>query len=115
MARVKRGKISLKKRRNVLRHTKGFRWGGKSKERLARERLLHAWSHAFADRKKKKGDFRTLWNTRINAGTRADGLSYSRFIAGLNKHSIALDRKILSELAEHYPDVFKKVVEAARA
>ena len=67
------------------------------------------------DRKKKKGDFRTLWNTRINAGTRANGLSYSRFIAELKKHSIALDRKILSELAEHYPDVFKKVVEAARA
>ena len=67
------------------------------------------------DRKKKKGDFRTLWNTRINAGTRADGLSYSRFIAGLKKHSIALDRKMLSELAERHPTIFKKIVDATKA
>ncbi len=82
---------------------------------MARERLLHAWSHAFADRRKKKGDFRRLWTVRINAGVREHGISYSQFVALLKKRSIQLDRKVLSEIAEHHPNVFKKIVEAARA
>ncbi|MBI1956945.1 MAG: 50S ribosomal protein L20 [Candidatus Niyogibacteria bacterium] len=114
MTRIKRGTISLKRRRKTLGYTKGFRHGAKSKERMARERLLHAWSHAFADRRKKKGDFRRLWNTRINAAVRAEGLSYSRFIAGLKKAKIELDRKILSEIAANHPDAFRKIVEAAK-
>lgn len=111
MPRVKRGTIAHKKREKLLRHTKGFRWGRKSKERAAKEALLHAWSEAFRGRKQKKRDFRTLWNVKINAGVREHGLSYSKFIAGLKKHKIALNRKMLAELAEHEPAVFAKIAE----
>lgn len=114
MARVKRGIISTKRRRNVLRQTKGFRWGGKSKERMARERLLHAGVHAFNDRRNKKGDFRRLWNIKINAGVRPHGLSYSKFINLLNKTNIKLNRKMLAYLAEHKPEAFTKIVEEVR-
>ena len=113
MTRVKRGTTSIRRRRKILGYTKGFRWGGRSKERLARERLLHAWTHAFMDRRKKKGDFRRLWTVRINAGVRAHGLSYSQFIQLLKKHNIQLDRKVLADIAEHHPAVFKKIVEVA--
>ena len=114
MTRVKRGKIALKRRRNVLKQTKGFKWGGKSKERAARERLLHAGAHAFADRKKKKRDFRRLWNIKINAGVRPHSLSYSKFINLLNKNNIKLNRKILAYLAEHKSDAFTKIVEEVK-
>lgn len=111
MTRVKRGKISLKRRRKILKYAKGYRWGGKSKERQARERLLHAWTHAFADRRKKKRDFRRLWQVKINAGARENGVSYSKFIAQLKKANIELDRKMLAELAEKQPETFKKIVD----
>ena len=114
MTRVKRGVIAAKRRRNVLRYTKGFRWGRKSKERAAKEALLHAWSHAFQGRKQKKRDYRALWNVKINAGVRPEGLTYSKFIAGLKRKNIQLDRKILADLAEHEPQVFKKIVEAVK-
>ena len=114
MTRVKRGVIAAKRRRNVLKYTKGFRWGRKSKERAAKEALLHAWSHAFRGRKEKKRDFRALWNVKINAGVRSEGLTYSKFIAGLKRKNIQLDRKILADLAEHEPAVFKKIVEAVK-
>jgi large subunit ribosomal protein L20 len=114
MTRVKRGIISHKKREKLLRFTKGFRWGRKSKERLAREALLHAWSHAFAGRKQKKRNFRLLWQTKINAAARAHNLSYSQFMAALKKKNIALNRKILAELAEHHPAVFKEIVESSK-
>jgi large subunit ribosomal protein L20 len=110
MPRVKRGTIANKRRRNVLKYTKGFRWGRKSKERAAKEALLHAWTHAFEGRKNKKRDFRRLWNVKINAAVREEGLTYSKFIAALKKHKIMLDRKILADLAEHEPEVFKKVI-----
>ncbi|MEK7560038.1 MAG: 50S ribosomal protein L20 [Patescibacteria group bacterium] len=114
MTRVKRGKISLKKRRKVLSEVKGFRWKRKSKERAAREALLHAGIHAFQDRRKKKRNFRALWNIKINAGARENGLSYSKLINQLKKTNIGLNRKMLAELAEYYPEVFKKVIEASR-
>lgn len=118
MTRVKRGTTSLKRRRNVLRQVKGFRFGRKSKERAAREALLHAGQHAFGDRRKKKRNFRALWNIKINAGVRqlADEniTSYSKFINHLKKSGIGLNRKMLAELAEHYPEVFKKVIEEAK-
>ena len=114
MTRVKRGVISLKRRRNVLKQTKGFHWGGKSKERAARERLLHAGVHAFNDRRKKKSDFRRLWNIKINAGVRPHGLSYSKFINLLSKNNIKLNRKMLAYLAEHKPEAFTKIVEEIR-
>jgi large subunit ribosomal protein L20 len=111
MPRVKRGTIAHKKREKVLKLTKGFRWGRKNKERAAKEALLHALSRKFRGRKEKKRQFRTLWNVRINAGVRAEGLSYSKLIALLKKKNIILDRKILAGLAETEPAVFKKVVE----
>lgn len=114
MTRVKRGVIAAKRRRNVLRYTKGFRWGRKSKERAAKEALLHAWSHAFRGRKQKKRDYRALWNVKINAGVRPEGLTYSKFIAGLKRKNIQLDRKILADLAEHEPRVFKRIVETVK-
>ncbi len=110
MTRVKRGTIAHKKRERLLKYTKGFRWGRKSKERAAKEALLHAWSHAFEGRKQKKRDYRALWNVKINAGARLEGMKYSVLIAGLKRAHIELDRKILAHLAEHEPAVFKKVL-----
>lgn len=114
MVRVKRGVISHKKREKLLRHAKGFKWGRKSKERLAREALLHAWSHAYVGRKQKKRDFRRTWQVKIGAAASESGISYSKLIGALRKKNIQLDRKILAELAEHYPDTFKKIIEAAQ-
>lgn len=110
MTRVKRGVIAHKKRERLLKYTKGFRWGRKSKERAAKEALLHAWTHAFRGRKQKKRDFRSLWQTKINAAVRAHGMNYSQFINSLKKKNIGLDRKILADLAEHEPNVFGKII-----
>lgn len=110
MPRVKRGVNANKRRRNVLKYTKGFRWGRSHKERAAKEALLHAWTHAFQGRKDKKRDFRKLWNVKINAAIREEGMNYSRFISALKKKKVMLDRKILAHLAEHEPEVFKKIV-----
>jgi large subunit ribosomal protein L20 len=114
MPRVKRGVIANKRRRNVLKNTKGYSWGRKSKERAAKEALLHAWTHAFRGRKEKKRNFRALWSVKINAVVREEGMNYSRFIAALKKNNIELDRKVLADLAEHEPEVFKKVVAAVK-
>lgn len=114
MVRVKRGVIAHKKREKLLKYTKGFKWGRKSKERLAKEALLHAWSHAFAGRKLKKRDYRRLWQTKIGAAAQNNGTSYSKLMGGLRKNKIELDRKILAELAETRPDIFKKIVQAAK-
>ncbi|MDP3935072.1 MAG: 50S ribosomal protein L20 [Candidatus Giovannonibacteria bacterium] len=114
MPRVKRGKIALKRRHKVLSQTKGFRWQRKSKERAAKEALLHAGVHAFNDRRKKKRNFRKLWNIKINAGVRqlADEnvRSYSKFIFQLKKSGVEINRKMLAELAEKHPEVFKKIL-----
>ncbi len=111
MPRVKRGTIAHKKREKLLKRTKGFRWGRKSKERAAKEALLHALSRSFRGRKEKKRAYRQLWNVQINAGSRSHGLSYSRLIAGLKKKHVLLDRKILAELAKNEPAVFSKITE----
>ena len=111
MTRVKRGTTSLKKRRKVLKLTKGFKWGRKSKERLAREALLHALPYAFAGRKMKKRNFRRLWQIQINAAARQNGLSYSRLVNRLKQSKIELDRKILADIANHHPEIFKKIIE----
>ncbi len=111
MPRVKRGKVAVKKRRKILEYTKGFKWGRKSKERAAKEALLHAWVHAFHGRKEKKRNFRRLWQTKINAASRNLGLTYKELIAGLKKKNIIIDRKILSKLASDHPKIFEKVVE----
>lgn len=115
MPRVKRGTTAHRRRERLLRHTKGFKWGRKAKERLAREALLHAWSHQFRDRKRKKREFRRLWNVRINAAARAQGISYSELIAALKRKRIELDRKVLAALAEREPEVFAAIIEAVRS
>lgn len=113
MPRVKRGTTKSKKRKAILKHTKGFRWGRKSKKKLAKEALLHAFSHMFRARKERKRDFRKLWQLKIGAGVKEYGMSYSVFMGSLKKHKIALNRKILADLAEHQPAVFKQIVETA--
>ncbi|MEK7590433.1 MAG: 50S ribosomal protein L20 [Patescibacteria group bacterium] len=110
MPRVKRGKIARKKRSKILKYAKGFRWGRKSKERAAKEALLHAWSHAFRGRKEKKREYRQLWNVKISAATKQNGMSYSKFIGALKKNKIELDRKILADLAQNEPKVFEQIV-----
>lgn len=102
--------IHTKKRRNVLKMTKGYRWGRATKLRLARVAALKAGVHAYRDRKAKKRNNRQLMQLRINAAVRPLGLSYSRFIDLLKKANIGLDRKVLSQLAASYPQVFEKVV-----
>lgn len=110
MTRVKRGTIAHKKRERVLKKTKGFRWGRKSKERAAKEALLHSLSRKFKGRKEKKRTARAHWQVQINAAVRAEGMTYSAFIHALKKKGVTLDRKILADLAEHEPALFKKVV-----
>lgn len=114
MPRVKRGKNATKKRERLLKYTKGFRWGRKSKERAAKEALLHAWTHAFQGRKEKKRVYRGLWNVRINAAARAEGVTYGKLIAALKKKNVKLDRKILADLAANEPAAFKKIVELVK-
>ena len=115
MVRVKRSVNAHKRREKILKYAKGSRWGRKNKERLAHEALLHAWSHAFSGRKLKKRDARRLWQVKIGAGAVGEGISYSKLIGGLHKKNIWLDRKVLAELAEHHPEVFKKITAAAQA
>jgi large subunit ribosomal protein L20 len=110
MARVKRGTTKLKRRHNVLARTKGMRGNIRKKERQATEVLAHAGNHAFQHRRKKKGDFRTLWNVRLNAALRPLGFTYSTFIAALKQKNIALNRKVLSELAADEPAAFERLV-----
>ncbi|MDP2641027.1 MAG: 50S ribosomal protein L20 [Candidatus Yanofskybacteria bacterium] len=115
MARVKRGTTASKRRKNILQHTKGFRWGRKAKYKLAKEALIHAWQNAFRDRRARKRDFRQAWEVQINAAARAEGIPYNRLIHGLKLKSIALDRKILAQLAKDHPALFKKVAEQTKA
>lgn len=114
MPRVKRGVIANKKRKNLRKHTKGYRYGRNSKITRMREATAHAFSNMFAHRRKKKGDFRTLWNIQINAGSRTNGMSYSALIAGLKKHNIALNRKMLALLAKEHPEIFAQVIAAVK-
>ena len=111
MVRVKRGATAHKRRKKVLKHTKGFRWGRKSKYKAAKEALMHARSYAYRDRRTKKREFRKLWQIQINAACRKQGISYSRFIHELKEKKIELDRKILSELVKDNPKIFEKIVE----
>lgn len=114
MTRVKKGVNALKNRKNVLRKVKGYRFGRSKKERQANEAIFHAGTYSFAHRRDKKGDFRRLWNVRLSALLKEHGLSYSKFIPLLKKQNIALDRKILGELALENPKVLLKIVEAVR-
>lgn len=113
MPRVKRGKIATAKRKRILKETKGYRWGRKSKERQAREALLHAWTYQFRDRRTKKRDLRRLWQAKINAAARKNGTTYSRLMYALGEKNIKLNRKMLAQLAEEEPATFREVVSRA--
>lgn len=115
MPRVTRGTQHTKRRRNILKKTKGMKWGRKSKVKLAKVAILKAGAYAYRDRRNKKRVFRRLWQIRINAAVRPLGLTYSRFINGLKTAGITLDRKILSNLAKDDPKVFEKIVESVKA
>jgi large subunit ribosomal protein L20 len=115
MPRVKRAVQARKHRKNVLKQTKGFKYGRKSKFKLAKDALRHALTYAYRDRKVKKRTFRGLWNIQINALARENGITYSRLINGLKKKKIEIDRKALSELAKEYPEIFIKIVEEVKA
>lgn len=115
MTRVKRGTIKNKKRKNVLKAAKGYRFGRSKKEAAAKDALRHAGAYAFAHRKDKKTDRRGLWQMTISAAATEFGFSYSKFISALKKKNIAVDRKILADLAVHSPATFKRVVEKVEA
>lgn len=110
MARVKKGVNALKTRRNTLKMVKGYRFGRSTKERMAQEAIFHAGTYAFAHRRDKKGDFRRMWNVRLSSELNKKGLSYSKFIGALKKKNIALNRKVLSEIAASRPETFKKIL-----
>jgi len=110
MARVKRGTTALKRRRNVLKQVKGYRFGRSTKERMAKDAIFHAGTHAFRHRRTKKREFRQLWTLRINAALRENGLpSYSKFIGLLKTKNIELDRKSLAALAKNHPEAFVRM------
>ncbi len=114
MSRVKRAVGAHKKQIKILKLAKGYMWGRKNRYRLAKDAVRHALSRAYFDRRKKKGDFRTLWNIQINAACRQQDLTYSKFINGLKKNKIELDRKILADLAQNEPAVFKQILEKTK-
>jgi large subunit ribosomal protein L20 len=114
MARVKRAVNALKKRRTVLEGAKGYRGQRSRLYRKAKEQMLHSMQYAYRDRKDRKGDFRQLWITRINAGARANGMTYNRLIQGLKLAGVEVDRKILAELAVNDQKAFAGLVEVAR-
>ena len=115
MAWVKRGVTSHAKHKKVLKAVIG-QWGRrKNTIRVARQAMEKAMQYAYRDRRNKKRDFKSLWIQRINAGVRAEGLTYSKFINGLNKSGIKLDRKILAEIAYDNPEAFKTIVKKAQS
>lgn len=108
--RIKRSVNAVKKRRSILKSAKGYR-GAKSKlYRTAREQVMKSGQYAYVGRKAKKRNFRALWITRINAGCRQNGISYSKFIAGLKNKGIDLNRKVLADLAVREPETFASLV-----
>ena len=110
MARVKRGVTSHAKHKKVLKAVKGY-WGRrKNTIRVAKQAMEKAMQYAYRDRKTKKRDFRSLWIQRINAGVRSEGITYSKFIYGLGKSGVKLDRKVLADLAYDHPEAFKTIV-----
>jgi large subunit ribosomal protein L20 len=115
MSRVTRGNRKLLRRKKILKLAKGFFGAKKKNYRTAKEAVERALIYSYRDRRNKKRDFRKLWNVRINAAARNYGLSYSRFIYGLKKNHIKLNRKILSNLAVSEPDTFGKIIETVKA
>ena len=115
MPRVKRGVASRKKRREVLKQAKGYYSARGKHYRTAHEQVLHSGGYAYRDRGARKGDFRRLWIVWINSAGRINGLSYSRFMAGLREAGVEVDRKVLAELALNEPQAFADLAELAKA
>ena len=114
MPRAKTGIVRRRKHQKVLKRAKGY-WGLRSKSfRVAQQTLLNAADYSYRDRRDKKADFRRLWIARINAATRQEGLSYSRFINGLRRAGVELDRKVLADIAVREPDTFRSLVQTAK-
>ncbi len=113
MARVKRAVNAHKKRREVLEQASGYRGQRSRLYRKAKEQMLHSETYAFNDRRKRKGEFRSLWIQRINAGARANGMTYNRFIQGLRLAGVEVDRRMLAELAVNDPTAFAALVQTA--
>lgn len=114
MARVKRGVTTHARHKKVLKLSKGFRGRSSTCFRIAIQRLEKSWQYAYRDRRNKKREFRALWIQRINAAARANGLPYSRFMNGLLKAGITIDRKVMAELAVNQPAAFKSLVDQAQ-
>ena len=115
MPRVKTGVVRRKKHKKILKRAKGY-WGLRSKSvRIAKQTLLNAGDYAYRDRRNKKNDFRRLWIARINAAARLNGISYSKFIAGLRQSNVEINRKMLADLAVREPEAFSKLVEMAKS
>ena len=115
MSRVKRGVTSKAKHKKVLKAVKG-QWGRrKNTIRVARQAMEKALQYAYRDRRTKKRNFRSIWIQRINAGVRSEGMTYSKFINGLNKSGIKLDRKVLADIAYDNPEAFKTIVKKAQS
>jgi len=114
MSRVKRGVTAHARHKKVLKAAKGYYGRRKNTIRVAKQAVEKAGQYAYRDRKAKKRNFRSLWIQRINAATREHGLTYGRFIDGLNKAGVEVDRKVLSDLAIHQPDAFKALVDKAQ-
>ena len=115
MPRVKRGVTARARHKKVLDQAKGYRGRRKNVYRIAKEAVMRAGQYAYRDRRNKKREFRALWITRINAGARDAGLTYSQFMAGLKKAAIDIDRKVLADLAVFDKDAIKGIVERAKA
>lgn len=115
MSRVKRGVTAHARHKKVLKAASGYYGRRKTTIRVAKQAVEKAAQYAYRDRKARKRNFRALWIQRINAATREHGLTYGRFIDGLNKAGIEVDRKVLSDIAIHEPDAFKALVEKARS
>lgn len=110
MPRVKKAVHALKRRRKVLKQAKGFRFGRGTKQKQATEAILHAGKYAFGDRRKKKRNMRKLFQEKIGAGAKDNGISYSKLMGGLKKKNIALNRKVLAEMAQKNPETFKRIL-----
>ena len=114
MARVRNGVVTKRRHKKILKEARGY-FGSKHREfKSAKEQLMHAGAYAYRDRRAKKRDMRKIWIVRINAACREEGISYSRFIEGLNKAGIEINRKMLSEIAINDPKAFKDLVEASK-
>lgn len=114
MARIKRGVTKHRRHKKIISLARGYRGSSHRNYKWAKEALIHAWSHAYRHRRERKGDFRSLWITRIGAATRQLGLTYSQFVYGLKNANVEINRKMLAEMAVRDPAGFEKLVSVAQ-